>query len=116
MRYDFNSDKYEVCFWISGHITLVGSSEHINRDAGTRGKNCNLQINFGRKNGTKDTENWNGTLIIDQLRSTQKQCQTLSNIYDDMKIDLKLTGLLNLLWYYVGYQSFFSLAHFLVIH
>ena len=26
------------------------------------------------------------------------------------------TGLLNLLWYYVGYQSFFSLAHFLVIH
>ena len=80
MRCDFNSDKYEVCFWISGHITLVGSSEHINRDAGTRGKNCNLQINFGRKNGTKDTENWNGTLIIDQLRSTWKQCQTLSNI------------------------------------
>ena len=50
-----------------------GSSEHINRDAGTRGKNCNLQINFGRKNGTKDTENWNGTLIRDQLRSTWKQ-------------------------------------------
>ena len=33
-------DKYEVCFWISGHITLVGSSEHINRDAGTREKNA----------------------------------------------------------------------------
>ena len=75
-------DKYEVCFWISGHITLVGSSEHINRDAGTRGKKCNLQINFGRKNGTKDTENWNGTLIRDQLRSTWKQRQTLSSIYN----------------------------------
>ena len=37
---------------------------------------------------------------------SSKMCPQISgaNRYDDMAIDLKSTGILNLLWYYVGYQ------------